>query len=261
MTRSTNRWTFCWPAMLLFGFLAISTPAALPAQVVHGIVLDSLTSVPMKGVVVDLMSPQSIVAKVTSDDSGHFSVRVPKSDTYRFRVLQIGYHDYLSKSVPIDASRDATVTLRLFSLPVAVQGLHITASSELYLEHSGFYQRKQSDPGYFMDPDAMIAAASKADQTADVLEGIPGVTFVSGGGSRGVRIPQLTARPGFGCDNGPKIFLDNHLLNPENDPIDLNTIHPADLLAAEIYRRVSEVPLKFGGSDAVCGAIVLWTKH
>jgi hypothetical protein len=207
------------------------------------------------------MSPQSVVAMGVSDESGRFSITVPKSNTYRFRVQQIGYRNYLSRAVPIDASRDATVTVLLISLPVALEPIAVTASSQIYLQNSGFYERKQSNSGYYMDPDRMLAAASKAQQTADVLAGIPGVTMVVGGGSRGIRIPQFTARPGFGCDNGPRIILDNHLMNPQNDPIDVNTIHPSDLLAAEIYRHVAEVPLKFGGSDAVCGAIVLWTKH
>jgi hypothetical protein len=41
----------------------------------------------------------------------------------------------------------------------------------------------------------------------------------------------------------------------------VNTIQAHDLLAAEIYRHTAEVPLKYGGTDASCGAIVLWTKH
>jgi hypothetical protein len=244
--------------MLLF---FVAAPSAVPAQVVHGVVMDSIMAQPLKGVTVELMSPQSVVAKGVSDDSGRFSIRVPATTTYRFRVQQIGYRNYLSRAVPIDASRDATVTLLLISLPVALEPIAISASSQIYLQNSGFYERKRTEPGYYMDPDMMIAAASKALQTADVLAGIPGVTMLSGGGSRGIRIPTFSARPGFGCDNGPRIFLDNHLMNPQNDPIDVNTIHPADLLAAEIYRHVSEVPIRFGGNDAVCGAIVLWTKH
>jgi hypothetical protein len=260
MTDFTRRWTSCWPAALCL-FLRLAAPTVLPAQIVRGTVIDSIMATPLKGVTVDLMSPQSVVGKAVTDDSGHFSIRVPVSTSYRFRAQQIGYRNYLSRAVPIDASRDATVTLLLVSLPVALEPISVSASSQIYLQNSGFYERKRTDPGYFMDPDAMIAAASKALQTADVLAGIPGITMLSGGGSRGIRIPQFSARPGFGCDNGPRIFLDNHLMNPQNDPIDVNTIHPSDLLAAEIYRHVSEVPLKFGGNDAVCGAIVLWTKH
>ena len=63
------------------------------------------------------------------------------------------------------------------------------------------------------------------------------------------------------CDAGPNVFLDGHLVNPSGMVFDINDIQPADMLAIELYRHVSEVPLKFGGSDAVCGAIVIWTKH
>src|ERR1051326_256112 len=129
----------------------------------------------------------------------------------------------LSSSIPIQDDRDATVTLRLSSLPVALQTLNVSASSQIYLQNTGFYERQKSDPGYFMPPEATIAAASKARQTADVLEGISGVTMEVAGGSRGVRVPTFSGRSGIGCDNGPRIYLDNHLLNPQNDAFDVNT--------------------------------------
>jgi len=246
---------------ILVSLLLVSLPLSASAQFVRGTVLDSITTTPLKGITVQLMSPEKVVATGTSDDSGHFLIRVPSTSTYRFRVNQIGYRSYLSRAVPIDASRDATITVMLSSLPVALEPLSVTASSQIYLQNSGFYERKRSDPGYFVVPQNMLKAASKAQQTADLLDAIPGITMLSGGGSRGIRIPQFTARQGTGCENGPRIFLDNHLLNPQNDPFDVNTIHPSDLLAAEIYRHAAEVPLKYGGTDANCGAIVLWTKH
>jgi len=260
MTGEKNRRRRQFPAELLF-VLVLGAAPVLRAQVVRGTVLDSIKAVPLGGVSVELMSTQSVVATEVTDDSGHFAIRIPISGAYRFRMQRVGYKNFLSSSVPIDAARDATVTLLLSSLPVALEPIKISASSQTYLENTGFYQRKTSDPGFFMLPDAVAKAASKAQQTGDVLDGIPGVTLVTGGGSRGIRIPQFTSRSGLGCDNGPRIYLDNHLMNPGSDPFDVNTILPADLLAIEVYRHVSEVPLKFGGTDANCGVIVLWTKH
>jgi hypothetical protein len=233
----------------------------LNAQIIRGRVIDSIASAPLGSVQVELLSPQAVVSKVTSDDSGHFSIRIPASGSYRFRARRLGYHDYLSISIPVQDNRDATVTLRLSSLPVALQALNISATSQIYLQNIGFYERQKSDPGLFISPDETVAAASKARQTADVLDGISGVTMLTAGGSSGVRVPTFSARSGIGCDNGPRIYLDNHLMNPGNDAFDVNAILPSDLLAIEIYRHTSEVPLKFGGTDADCGAIVFWTRH
>lgn len=241
--------------------LAVTGSSVLRAQVIRGVVIDSIATSPVSGVQVELLSPQAVVGKAVSDDSGHFRIGIPASGPYRFRARRLGYHDLLSISIPIEGNRDATITLRLSSLPVALQALNISATSQIYLQNIGFYERQKSDPGLFMSPDETLAAASKAQQTADVLDGISGVTMLTAGGSRGVRVPTFSGRSGIGCDNGPRIYLDNHLLNPGNDQFDVNTIHPSDLLAIEIYRHTSEVPLKFGGPDADCGAIVFWTKH
>ncbi|RMH14199.1 MAG: hypothetical protein D6701_11515, partial [Gemmatimonadetes bacterium] len=42
---------------------------------------------------------------------------------------------------------------------------------------------------------------------------------------------------------------------------DLDLIRPEDIEAIEVYRGASEVPAEFGGSDAGCGAIVIWTRR
>lgn len=260
MTHATNRRSPPATAMLLACLLA-ATSGAVHAQVVRGVVLDSIQQVPLGGVAVELLSPERMVGREVTDDSGRFVIRVPTSGTYRFRAQRIGYYNLLTIPVPIDTTSEATVTLRLSSLPVALEPIAVTATSQIYLQNTGFYERKTSESGFYLEPDAVIAAASKAGQTADVLDGIPGVTLVSAGGSRGIRIPQFSARSGLGCDNGPRIYLDNHLMNPGSDAIDVNTILAADLLAIEVYRHVAQVPLKFGGQDANCGVIVLWTKR
>jgi hypothetical protein len=262
MTYPLNLWIRHSLAVLgLSLVLAASAPSTALAQVVRGRVLDSILVEPLDGVTVELLSTERVVARAVTDDSGHFAIRVPASGSYRFRAKRIGYRDKLSIALPIDAARDATITLQISSLPVALEAISISASSQIYLQNTGFYERRLSDPGYFILPDQVISAASKSTQTADVLDGIPGVTLLSGGGSRGVRVPQFTARSGTGCDNGPRIYLDGHLMNQGSDPFDVNTIQPADLLAIEIYRHVAQVPLKFGGTDANCGVIVMWTKH
>jgi hypothetical protein len=247
--------------VLFFLLLTVMLAAPASAQTVRGRVLDSIQTEPLDGVTVELLSPERVVGRAVTDDSGHFAVKIPASGSYRFRAKRIGYRDMLSIALPIEADRDATITLQMVSLPVALEPISISASSQIYLQNSGFYERRRSDPGFFMFPDAVLQATTKSTQTADVLDGIPGVTLLAGGGSRGIRVPQFTARSGLGCDNGPRIYLDNHLMNPGSDPFDVNTIQPADLLAIEVYRHVAQVPIRFGGTDANCGVIVLWTKH
>lgn len=40
----------------------------------------------------------------------------------------------------------------------------------------------------------------------------------------------------------------------------VNLVHPSSVAAIEIYRGAAQVPATFGGSDARCGVIAIWTK-
>ena len=40
---------------------------------------------------------------------------------------------------------------------------------------------------------------------------------------------------------------------------DLDWISPDAVSAMEIYRSTAEVPPQYGGSDASCGVILIWT--
>ncbi len=101
--------------------------------------------------------------------------------------------------------------------------------------------------------------AYRERQTADVLDRIPGVTIVLEGGSWGFRVPKLTRQ--MGCEPGPRVYLDGLIMNSGGTPFDVNTIQVEDILAVEVFRHVAEVPLKYGGTEAVCGVLLFWTKH
>ncbi len=46
-----------------------------------------------------------------------------------------------------------------------------------------------------------------------------------------------------------------------HDPVDFNVFYTMDLEAVEIYKGAGSVPGEFGGGDAACGAIVVWTRR
>jgi hypothetical protein len=175
------------------------------------------------------------------------------------RLRRLGYGAFVSPPVTLSA-RDTSIHVRLPPLAVELRAVEVvSAESSEFLRNIGYYERKRSSTGYFMDPDAVTRAATKARQTADVLDGIPGVTVRATGGSWGVRVPLLTRQ--MGCDAGPRIYLDNMQVNAGGQVFDLNSVNPNDLLAIEVYDSVSEVPLQYGGDQSTCGVLVLWTKR
>ena len=42
---------------------------------------------------------------------------------------------------------------------------------------------------------------------------------------------------------------------------DLGSIMVSSLESVEIYRRTAEVPIEFGGGNAACGVLVVWTRR
>jgi hypothetical protein len=240
--------------------IAAAFPFPLAAQSVQGTVADSLRLVPVGGVALELLSTEKIVAQAVSDESGHFALAAPAPGSYRVRARRIEYGPVTSVPITVSSGRNVFVAIYLVPLAVKLPPIAISGTSEQFLRMVGFYDRTQSDPGFFMPPDAVAKVAPKARQTADIFDGIPGVALSVGGGSMGVRIPVFTGRSAMGCFE-PRFFLDGQLMNPGAINFDVNSILPADVLAIELYRHAAEVPLKFGGNDAACGAIVIWTKH
>ena len=43
-------------------------------------------------------------------------------------------------------------------------------------------------------------------------------------------------------------------------PPDLSKFNPLDLEAVEVYRSAAELPIEYGGTNAACGVLLLWTR-
>ncbi|MSR07279.1 MAG: hypothetical protein EXR93_09480 [Gemmatimonadetes bacterium] len=257
------------PGALLALAFAASQAAA---QTVRGTVRDSVNSKPIQAAVELLNRDGSVAVQVISGRDGNFVVKAPVADTFVLRVRRIGYLAIRTDALPLAASTDTTLSFRIAPRPVTLSGVVVSAArGNQFLENSGFYRRQKETTGKFLDPIRVDLLASKAKQTADILDGIPGVTLVSAGGSWGIRQPVLTRQMGcagtlVGDDENtptqwPRIYLDALLMNMGEQAFDLNTIPPVDILAIEVYNSVSEIPLQFGGTNAICGVIVIWTKR
>jgi len=241
---------------------AAGGPVLLSAQAVRGSVVDSIRGSAMDSVFVELLSPdRQVIAYVRSNNGGRFYIQAPEAGTYQVRLRQVGYTSFTSQLLTLAPARDATLNARLVPLAVELEPVVVVRLEEdRFLRQVGFYQRRRSGTGFYADPAYLAKVAPKARQTADVLDGIPGVTIVVGGGSWGVRMPRLTRQ--MDCDKmGPRIFLDGNNMTPGGTAFDIANINPLDLLAIEIYDSVSEVPLQYGGDTSVCGVLVFWTKR
>ena len=105
-----------------------------------------------------------------------------------------------------------------------------------------------------------------------LIQGMPGVRVQGGGGMMSnrtvvMRRAKHITSPAAGvmaieaCY--PAIFVDGRRFSRRaslgDQPIDLTEFLASDMDAVEVYSGTS-VPASFGGGDAACGAILIWTK-
>ena len=147
---------------------------------------------------------------------------------------------------------ELAVEFRIPLEPLTLDGLLVQADrvgQEPALVLNGFSRRMQQGLGRFITPADI--ESSPAFRTSDLFVGILGVSVV------GDRVQVRTFR-GL-CT--PRIFPDGMPIASNILGSDMDLIVSLEALAAvEVYRRVAEVPLQYGGSQAGCGVILFWTK-
>jgi hypothetical protein len=186
---------------------------------------------------------------------------------YRLRVQRIGYEPLEITGLRLDAARDTSLRLTLAGAPVELAPVAVEAPirSE-YLALRGFYQRQQEGPGHFLDPPTVQRLATRAKVAADLLDHIPGVSVVIASESGGIRVPQLrSCRPALSAGRTPgqedsafpQVYVDGARVGRDA----FGWLSPGDMLAVEVFLGPAQVPLQYGGTDAPCGVILIWTRR
>jgi len=144
-------------------------------------------------------------------------------------------------------------------VPVQLAPVSVEAARSVYLQDHGFYRRKESERGTFLDPAQVEKAASKAKVATDIFLRIPGVRIQEG-------IPQLrtcrtvtqgSSEGSMDITGYPHIYIDGVKSGREV----AYYLQPNEILAVEVYMGPSQIPLQYGGTSTPCGIILIWTKH
>ena len=264
------------------------TAPTLGAQVVRGVVVDTATRTPIAGAGLWVLDARGrpLGGGAVSGDSGQFAVQLPKAGAYRLRVARLGYGSIVTDSIVVAVGEAREVRIALEQRAAALGAVEITertiapGSGGL----AGFELRRLRGMGKFI-------TRADIEQRAplvflDLVGGVPGVRIIAVSQGRhivkmGRATPMLrgASRPveanevlgdeaGIIAENDcPVIFyLDGVRLNNSSDR-SLERVEaiyrlPVELIeAVEVYRGASELPAEFGGSDARCGVVVVWTRR
>ena len=255
--------TFIPLALALFS----SMPAAGQVRV-EGRVIDDLTTTPIPGAEVHVLSRDgSVLRRTTANDMGIFTFEVRRASAVRIRASSLGYESATTPILYFGEREFFRVEVRLDPDAILLAPLEVIAWSErpenAIME--GFYRRQETGLGTFITREEF--EERRPSLVTDILREVPGLEVAgSGTGTRPVvRIPRAGNR-----DCTTQIFVDGFLLNGRRiggdgyRPMDFridDAVSPLSVEGIEIYKGLGTVPAEFLNPDAICGVIAIWTKR
>jgi hypothetical protein len=230
---------------------------------VTGVVVDSITNIPVASVVVQIATLEK---SVTSDSSGRYEVmRVPAGE----HILVFEAMGYANKHVRVRAFAGETAHATVFLQPIPVPHTSLevsTTAGASGAELGGFWDRQRRGDGFFLTRQQIDARGGQ--RLVDLISRAPGARIVRidaiGGGHIVVFRGTSTLCP-------PVVYLDG-LVFPMNES-GLDVLRPDEIEAVEAYSGPARLPAQFNRtgqgasrpgqltSSPHCGVIVLWTRR
>jgi hypothetical protein len=194
-------------------------------------------------------SPRDTVG-VRSDSLGRVALVDSMLAAGELSLRALGYR-------PLRATVDADMrVLTMTPEPLSAQELAAVRVAAQRVEGEGlqdFEARRRTGHGKFFTREQI--ARRNPMQLSFMLDGLPNLLVDPDGRVRNQRGGLRGA-----CE--PTYFVDGVRINAEIEGAPpLNMIPPETVAGMEVYRNVPEIPLQFGGSQAMCGVIVIWTKR
>jgi hypothetical protein len=250
-----------WPvtrfALLWFLFGAVTAPlraqAAAARGVIDGVVTDT-SLVPLEGATAEILASS---LKVRTGDNGRFRMVGLPDGQYLLVIRRLGYSPF-STLVAVRGADTARTAFMLRPTAVSLDKILVNAASASPVL-SEFENRRARGVGQFMTESEIYKLNFVG--TSGLLRTFLGTAVTD----RAV----LNTR-GFGLRKCPyRIFVDGTPIAPVVD-LDTDLPPPGQLAGIEVHTNSATVPLQyatFGGAagtsagGAVCGVILLWTKH
>jgi hypothetical protein len=241
----TRRWTLAACVSGAIVLTGIAPAAQAQTSAIRGQVVEQGTGHPVLGATVTLVGTTK---SATSDSSGHFRYEGLTPGLYVVQVNAIGF----SKGIFQLELREGEALSRVFELTPRVYGMDpLTVEAERRSagrRFDEFRQRMARGVGSFITKEDI--ERRNPSNLMDMLRTLRGVHAECQGSNCIVR---FSGQP-TSCE--PKYVLDNL----PSDSWIVESLNPRDIEGVEVYRGASEMPAEYGGSDAACGAIVVWTK-
>lgn len=198
---------------------------------------------------------------VESNQAGYFVLTGLPVGEHELSVRHIGYVPLIH---PVTVARGLTteVAVDISAEAFEMEPIVATVIRPRNLEIRGFYERRHwgelSGGGTFYTAEDI--ERRRPLRITHMIADVPGMRLrCNGSGIRGCKVESSrSSAAGFGTEGCElNVHLDGiKMSSKELDELVL----PAEIAGIEVYAGAAAVPAEFAGSDARCGAVVIWTK-
>jgi hypothetical protein len=248
-------------------FITSMVPLNALAEVVAGRmvgrVTDGESGAPLADAEVHI--PQVFLGGVT-DEEGWFTLPAVPPGRHSVEFTHLGYATRVETiDVVSGQTSDARVPLALD--PIEVEPIEVVVERrELELEEVGFYRRRDEGFGEFID--LAVIEAQRPTELTDLFTRVPGAVLVADPSNplqrsvvlRGGRMDNALSG---GTHCYPYVVVDGNIVHRGGgSPAQLDyLLNPSVVAGIEVFPSSMGVPVQYGGLDAACGVIVIWTRR
>ena len=230
------------------------------AQRVEGRVVDAATGAPVPNALLRLRAlTGDTIWSTVADHAGRFVLRAVQPGSFMVEAQSLGYLPSQVGPVRVEDSRATTVELRLSASAIPLEGIRVLAQPRNpTLERVGFYSRKRSGFGVFIDRAAIEQRAELGIRS--LFRGRAGIRIMYTSGGR----PVIVLRGGVASSMRGGSFCPARVLINGLDAYEFDLELDLDIDAVEgveIFPGASSVPAEFGGSRSLCGVVVFWLRR
>ncbi|MDT8340794.1 MAG: carboxypeptidase regulatory-like domain-containing protein [Longimicrobiales bacterium] len=240
------------------------------SNALFGAVMDEATRRPLASAAVRMRDASGApIVETLTDGEGRFVIPHPgRGGSYTLEVEGLGYAG-VTGDVSFDEGEEVRVDVLLSARAFELDPLVVTARRRGMLVDAGFYERSDRGFGHFIDRTEIERRIPA--RTTDLFRNVPGYRVLPlGPFNSDVRLTTVTTLQGMNDSCQPKVILDGVVARAGGrmkqgaaafaNSLD-NIVNPAEIEGMEVYGHASQVPAVYGGIDATCGVIVIWTRR
>lgn len=233
-----------------------SVPTSAQGVVGHLFDFDTGVAIPTADIVMTNEAGDT-VGRAISDASGSFVILVGALGEYALSVSRLGYVSQVSAQISVTENTLQNLEMLIHPDAIGIEGLIVSTTARVdWLNRQGFYDRKRSTNGEFVQP--AETEKLQAFSASGLLRDVPGLRLRGGG--------VETLRGGSGLNVGPcslKVFVNGIDVGFDLD----EAVIRYQVVAIEVYKSLHNVPAQYLGTASTgvrggqsCGAVLVWTQ-